>query len=235
MHLLRGNHETRAVNETYGFYDECRRRLGEEEGTRVWNAFNACFNCMPLTGLVGGGIVCMHGGLSEELKDLDQLRDIMRPVDVKPEDKGLVTDLLWADPDLREGWRRNEVRGESVYFGPDTVRTFLRHNGLDLVCRAHEMVKLGYEFFNGERTLVTVFSAPNYMGLSGNNGAVMEVDAGMKCKFWVGAIGDSGSVGHCLYGFLLFQIMKPTFANPQQTAGRDVEDDVTVIGGQGGQ
>jgi serine/threonine-protein phosphatase PP1 catalytic subunit len=34
---------------------------------------------------------------------------------------------------------------------------------MDLVCRAHMVVEDGYEFWN-DRTLVTVFSAPNYCG-----------------------------------------------------------------------
>ena len=34
---------------------------------------------MPLTGLIGGRILCMHGGLSPHLQRLDQLREIPRP------------------------------------------------------------------------------------------------------------------------------------------------------------
>ena len=34
---------------------------------------------------------------------------------------------------------------------------------MDLICRAHMVVEDGYEFYN-DRTLVTVFSAPNYCG-----------------------------------------------------------------------
>jgi diadenosine tetraphosphatase ApaH/serine/threonine PP2A family protein phosphatase len=39
----------------------------------------------------------MHGGLSPELKALDQIKKIPRPTDVP--DTGLLCDLLWADPD----------------------------------------------------------------------------------------------------------------------------------------
>ena len=39
----------------------------------------------------------MHGGLSPELKALEQIKRIPRPTDVP--DTGLLCDLLWADPD----------------------------------------------------------------------------------------------------------------------------------------
>lgn len=39
----------------------------------------------------------MHGGLSPELKSLEQIKRIPRPTDVP--DTGLLCDLLWADPD----------------------------------------------------------------------------------------------------------------------------------------
>lgn len=39
----------------------------------------------------------------------------------------------------------------------------VRQWDMDLVCRAHMVVEDGYEFWN-DRSLVTVFSAPNYCG-----------------------------------------------------------------------
>jgi diadenosine tetraphosphatase ApaH/serine/threonine PP2A family protein phosphatase len=39
----------------------------------------------------------MHGGLSPDLKNLDDIKRVARPTDVP--DSGLLCDLLWADPD----------------------------------------------------------------------------------------------------------------------------------------
>jgi serine/threonine-protein phosphatase PP1 catalytic subunit len=72
--LLRGNHECASINRIYGFYDECKRRYN----IRVWRNFVDLFNCMPVSALVAGRILCMHGGLSPELISLDKIREISR-------------------------------------------------------------------------------------------------------------------------------------------------------------
>ncbi len=78
----------------------------------------------------------MHGGLSPELKSLEQVKRIPRPTDVP--DTGLLCDLLWADPDKEiQGWGEND-RGVSYTFGPDSVLDFLAKHDLDLICRAHQ-------------------------------------------------------------------------------------------------
>ncbi|RRT64561.1 hypothetical protein B296_00020402 [Ensete ventricosum] len=176
--LLRGNHECASINRIYGFYDECKRRYN----VRLWKVFTDCFNCLPVAALVDDKILCMHGGLSPELNNLDQIRNIARPVDVP--DQGLLCDLLWSDPDKDiEGWGEND-RGVSYTFGPDKVAEFLQKHDLDLVCRAHQVVEDGYEFF-AKRQLVTIFSAPNYCGEFDNAGAMMSVDDTLTCSFQI--------------------------------------------------
>ncbi|KAG1335117.1 serine/threonine-protein phosphatase PP1 [Cocos nucifera] len=176
--LLRGNHECASINRIYGFYDECKRRFN----VRLWKVFTDCFNCLPVAALIDEKILCMHGGLSPDLKNLDQIRNIARPVDVP--DQGLLCDLLWSDPDKDiEGWGEND-RGVSYTFGPDKVAEFLQKHDLDLICRAHQVVEDGYEFF-AKRQLVTIFSAPNYCGEFDNAGAMMSVDDTLTCSFQI--------------------------------------------------
>ena len=62
------------------------------------------------------------------------------------------------------------------------MNDFLERNELDLVCRAHQVVEDGYEFF-GDKNLVTVFSAPNYMGEFDNSAAIMNIDENLMCSF----------------------------------------------------
>lgn len=180
--LLRGNHECASLNRIYGFYDECKRRYS----VKLWRIFADTFNWMPVAAVVQDKIFCMHGGLSPDLTNLAQILDIERPTDVP--DEGLLCDLLWSDPDPDvPGWGYN-ARGVSYTFGRDIVSEFLAQHDLDLICRAHQVVEDGYEFFsssgsNGARSLVTIFSAPNYCGEFDNAGAMMIVKKDMMCSF----------------------------------------------------
>jgi len=176
--MLRGNHECGSINRIYGFYDECRERYN----LKIWKAFNDCFNCLPLGAIIEDKILCIHGGLSPDLRSLEQIRRIVRPTDIP--DTGLLCDLVWADPDADvQGWGEND-RGVSFTFGADVVENFLKRHEFDLIVRAHQVVEDGYEFF-AKRQLVTVFSAPNYCGEFDNAGAMMSVDDTLMCSFQI--------------------------------------------------
>jgi len=175
---LRGNHECSSITRIYGFYDECKRRYN----IKLWKTFCDVFNCLPACALIDEKIICMHGGLSPEISDMEQIRRVTRPTDVP--DTGLLCDLLWADPDKDiAGWAEND-RGVSFIFGPDVVTSFLSKQDMDLVCRAHQVVEDGYEFF-AKRQLITLFSAPNYCGEFDNAGAMMSIDDSLMCSFKV--------------------------------------------------
>ncbi|KAJ3340015.1 Serine/threonine-protein phosphatase pp1 [Gonapodya sp. JEL0774] len=176
--ILRGNHECASINRIYGFYDECKRRYN----IKLWKTFTDCFNCLPIAAIIDEKIFTMHGGLSPDLQSMEQIRRVMRPTDVP--DTGLLCDLLWSDPDKDiTGWSEND-RGVSFTFGPDVVSRFLQKHDLDLICRAHQVVEDGYEFF-AKRQLVTLFSAPNYCGEFDNAGAMMSVDETLMCSFQI--------------------------------------------------
>ncbi|XP_067002286.1 uncharacterized protein [Anabrus simplex] len=174
--LLRGNHECASINRVYGFYDECKRRYS----VKLWKTFTDLFNCLPVAALIEGTIFCMHGGLSPQLVDLSEIRKIPRPIDVP--DSGLVCDLLWGDPaEGVNGWAQND-RGVSYIFGSDVVRHFLERHDCSLIVRAHQVVEDGYQFF-AQRSMLTLFSAPNYCGEFDNAGAVLGVSEDLTCWF----------------------------------------------------
>ncbi|CAK5010598.1 unnamed protein product [Meloidogyne enterolobii] len=185
FYLLRGNHETSVTNAIYGFRQEIARRYGDPRNdlNGMWGIFNIAFSQMPIAGLVGGRILCMHGGLSPDLTSLDQLRQIPRGWYDPPNNRGITMDLLWADPDPRiKGWQTSP-RGCSYLFGDDVILQLTALLDIDMVVRAHQVVQDGYEI-NGTQKLVTIFSAPNYAGQFDNAGAVMMVEASLRCMFF---------------------------------------------------
>ncbi|KAL1461558.1 hypothetical protein WDU94_013443 [Cyamophila willieti] len=187
FYLLRGNHECANINKVYGFYEECKRRYN----IKLWKVFTDCFNCMPVAAIIDGKIFCCHGGLSPFLNNIEQIRRISRPTRV-PE-QGLLCDLLWSDPQKEiSGWGEND-RGVSYTFGEDVVYKFLQKNHMDLVCRAHQVVEAGYEFF-AKKKLVTLFSAPNYCGEFDNAGAIMTVDENLLCSFQIMTPGSDKNI-----------------------------------------
>ena len=176
--MIRGNHECSSINRIYGFYDECKKRFS----IKLWKIFTECFNCLPVAALLDDKILCMHGGIGPDLESKDTIKKIIRPTDV-PE-HGLLCDLLWSDPDENANGFGNNDRGVSVVFNAKIVQDFLKKNELDLICRAHQVVEEGYEFF-ADRKLVTVFSAPNYCGEFDNAGAMMNVGEDLSCGFQI--------------------------------------------------
>lgn len=174
--LLRGNHESRAVNMQYGFAVEVRKRYSMQ----LYDLFQHVFYTMPLCALVEKKIFCMHGGISEQLYDFKQLQQINRPFDIP--DIGIIADLTWSDPDPNIEGYEDSPRGAAHIFGETALKNFCQQHGLDLIVRAHQCVQDGYEFF-GDRHLVTIFSAPHYCGQFDNQAAVLVVDKELQLSF----------------------------------------------------
>ena len=176
--LLRGNHESSVTNRIYGFYDECKRRYN----VKLWKSFTDLFNFLPVAAIIDDKILCMHGGLSPDLKSIQNIQNISRPTDIP--DTGLLCDLLWSDPDKDVVDYDENDRGVSVIFGEKVVMDFNKKNDLDLIIRAHQVVDDGYEFF-ANRQLITIFSAPNYCGEFDNSAGIMIIDDSLTCSLKV--------------------------------------------------
>ncbi|KAK7196559.1 protein phosphatase 1 catalitic subunit [Novymonas esmeraldas] len=180
MTMLRGNHEDEQIMLLYGFYDECKRRYG----IKLFKMFTDFFRVLPVAALVNGSIFCMHGGLSAELRTVRDIPDT-RPCNVPH--SGVICDLLWADPeaDLPPGvdWAPSSRRISSV-FSERALERFLLDNDIDLVCRAHQVVEEGFQFFpdHKKRHLLTIFSATNYCNEFGNRGGILCVDQRCVCS-----------------------------------------------------
>ena len=180
--VLRGNHECPEINMMYGLLGECEDRFGQD-GKIVFEKINETLCSLPLCAIINNKIFCVHGGISPNLNKIDDINKINRFCKI-PEN-GLLCDLMWADPSpsLIENWGPS-TRGISYTFSANAIYNFLKNNKLQLICRAHQLVPDGYRFFANNK-LLTIFSAPNYCGNSGNDGVVMRITETLECSFFI--------------------------------------------------
>ncbi|KAJ7348162.1 Metallo-dependent phosphatase-like protein [Mycena albidolilacea] len=194
--LLRGNHECQHLTEYFTFKRECLHKYSQ----RVYDACLASFRALPVAALVDGRFFCVHGGLSPELNMLSDIQTLDRFAE--PGSRGLLCDLLWSDPiagfgheDERAGapgtpssasaiplgatFLHNQTRGCSFFFTYAAACQFLERNGLLGIIRGHEAQDAGYTMHRKTPTkkfpsVITIFSAPNYLDVYHNRGAILK-------------------------------------------------------------
>lgn len=179
MVMLRGNHESRHLTAYFNF----KREVLYKYSIAVYNAMMSAFDCLPLACIVNNRFLCLHGGLSPELKRIADINAIHRFRE--PPSSGPMCDLLWADP-LDE---KEEDPAAPQYFVPNTTRgcsyvyshaaacSFLQENSLITVIRGHEAQDEGYHLYKktskGFPAVICIFSAPNYCDTYDNRAAIV--------------------------------------------------------------
>ncbi|KAJ7204331.1 Metallo-dependent phosphatase-like protein [Mycena pura] len=183
--LLRGNHECRHLTEYFTFKRECLHKYS----LRVYDACIQSFWALPVSALVDGRFFCVHGGLSPELIQLSDIQALNRFSE--PGSRGLLCDLLWSDPISNFGhedehgvpkgttYQHNATRGCSYFFTYEAACQFLERNGLLGIIRGHEAQDAGYTMHRKTPTkkfpsVITIFSAPNYLDVYHNRGAIIK-------------------------------------------------------------
>jgi len=171
--LLRGNHECRQITQVYGFYDECQQKYGN---ANVWKYCTQVFDLLTLAAIIDNNVLCVHAGLSPDIRTLDQIRIISRQQEIPHE--GPFCDLMWSDPEEIETWQISP-RGAGWLFGSKVTTEFNSINNLRIVARSHQLVQEGYKLIFDEK-LVTVWSAPNYCYRCGNDAAILVLSEGKQ-------------------------------------------------------
>lgn len=116
--MLRGNHECKHLTSYFTFKNEMLHKYDME----VYDACCRSFNVLPLAALMNGQYFCVHGGISPELKSVEDVNKINRFREIPS--RGLMCDLLWADPvenydDARDGSEFDQSEDEFV---PNSLR-----------------------------------------------------------------------------------------------------------------
>ena len=181
LFMLRGNHECRHLTNYFNFKIECKHKYD----LTVYKKFMECFDCLPLSAVLNKKFLCVHGGISPDIKKASDINNINRFRE--PPTSGPMCDILWADPmeelpeNMEVKFLPNSTRGCSYFYGYAAVCKFLEDNDLLSVIRAHEAEDEGYRMYRKSDstdfpTVITLFSAPNYLDVYNNKGAILKFD-----------------------------------------------------------
>jgi serine/threonine-protein phosphatase PP1 catalytic subunit len=161
--LLKGNHETLEMNKVYGFFQEFKRRFNDN---LKFDEVLAVYNVLPFCALVNKSILCLHGGIPEDIAILRKLRGL-KPGDSVSKSKTIAKSLvqiMWNDPKSDLKGFSESFRGPGIKsFGEDVFNDFMKEYNLKYLIRAHEVFPEGYRWFFNER-LLSIFSSANYPG-----------------------------------------------------------------------
>ena len=111
-------------------------KYDEEVYERCLNVFDA----LPVVAIISGQYLCMHGGISPNLKSMDDLQNLDRFVEVPH--KGLLCDLLWSDPvsndhSMDRTFTKNRLRACSVKYGYEPLKEVLNFTKTNMLLRGH--------------------------------------------------------------------------------------------------
>ena len=176
------------MTKAFQFKLECKKKY------KSYDLYNTCmdtFDALPISALVDSHFLCMHGGISPDIRTLADIENLDRFKETPH--SGPLCDLIWCDPredfdqidDQQPDFKPNDVRGCGYFFSYYACRDFLLRNNLLSIIRGHEVQKDGVRFFRkSSRTkfpvLISLFSAPNYCDTYNNVAAILKIDSNQQ-------------------------------------------------------
>ena len=135
----------------------------------------AVYNVLPICAIINNSILCLHGGIPEDLDILKKLKGLkLKDIDMsisKSIQEGIFQ-IMWNDPksglrsdtDSRLQGFKESFRGPGIkIFGEDVFDKFMKANKLKYLIRAHECFPEGFRWFFNKK-LLSIFSSANYRG-----------------------------------------------------------------------
>lgn len=166
--FLRGHHEDIILNRIYGFGEECAVKLEEniDEPHSFFNKFNIIFQYFPMAALVNKEILCLHSGIGQILRKIEDIERMERPIEISHPSinfyEKIVWDILYSCLATKENNNNlNKKSSVNINFSKDHLLQFLQENQLKMIIRSHECVPQGLES-EVENSILTVFSALEY-------------------------------------------------------------------------
>ena len=126
--------------------DECKDKFNEdiEDPNSVFRAICDLFNYLPLAALIENKIFCVHSGIGENVKSLDDIMSIKKPYTVY--DNPIVLDLLWSMPEeLKYEYTANNLTTNlrKRYYNENLINEFMKNNKITYIIGTSKYLKTG--------------------------------------------------------------------------------------------
>lgn len=111
------------MTKIFGLADECAEKLNEDvtDPNSIFARLNRIFDYMPLAAVIEDRILCVHGGIGQTIRGIEEIGQITRPLEIihdpKMYEHKIPLDLLWSDPVLNENEQENQINKEHDIFG----------------------------------------------------------------------------------------------------------------------
>lgn len=141
---------------------------------RLYEAFIRAFSYLPISAIVNKTSLCIHGGLSPKLVDVDSIDKLIKRPIFGFEENSLLSDIVWSDPSHCNCCFDENPRGKGKLFNGEAIAVFLKNNNLTRIIRGHQCVKNGLLSSFGDKC-ITVFSASSYNENINNSSSILEL------------------------------------------------------------
>ncbi len=196
VRMLRGNHEDHLINGHYGFLKNLNSNFVESQKVEdLYHEILKFFMKLPIghveelrvseedkNSLDESNlfrIFCCHAGIPIQNETpyepitIEELQKVKTEVPSFKEFPSLMSWMLWADPREIDGIELHPETGRD-FFGHDVFENFMAANNLDLMVRAHEVLRDGYRYFF-DKKLISLFSASSYKNMPLGNAKFLKI------------------------------------------------------------